>query len=68
MSWLAGTHSASTRRSGIVTVLDIGSSKICCIIGRLKPGELFQYAVEWGSGRTREIHSISKPGQGSRVA
>ena len=36
--------------------------------GRLTRGELFQYAVKWGSGRTREIHSFSKPGQGSRVA
>jgi hypothetical protein len=36
--------------------------------GRLKHGELFQYAAKWGSGRTREIHSFSKPGQGSRVA
>ena len=36
--------------------------------GRLKHGELFQYAAKWGSGRTREIHSFFKPGQGSRVA
>ena len=36
--------------------------------GRLTHGELFQYAAKWGSGRTREIHSFSKPGQGSRVA
>ncbi len=28
-----------TRRSVIVSVLDVGSSKICCVIARLTPGE-----------------------------
>src|SRR5688500_8600882 len=28
-----------TRRSATVSVLDVGSSKICCMIGRLRPGE-----------------------------
>ena len=37
MSWLGGQKDTSQRRSGIVTVLDVGSSKVCCIIGRLLP-------------------------------
>ena len=36
MSWL-GSGKDGTRRSGIITVLDVGSSKVCCIIARLKP-------------------------------
>jgi len=38
MRWLGGDKNASVR-SGIVTVLDVGSSKICCIIARLLPCE-----------------------------
>ena len=30
-------RSASPRRSGVVTVLDVGSSKVCCMVARLKP-------------------------------
>lgn len=36
MSWLPGQKEGAAR-SGIVTVLDVGSSKICCVIARLKP-------------------------------
>ncbi|APH72765.1 cell division protein FtsA [Aquibium oceanicum] len=54
MNWLSGSHSAATRRSGIVTVLDIGSSKICCIIGKLKPGE----GSELIRGRTHQVRVI----------
>src|SRR5690606_17026468 len=39
MSWLLGDSSSPQRRSGIITVLDIGSSKVCCIIARLLPNE-----------------------------
>ncbi|MBL8582024.1 MAG: cell division protein FtsA [Rhizobiaceae bacterium] len=37
MNLLGGQVEASQRRSGIVTVLDIGSSKVCCVIAKLKP-------------------------------
>ena len=37
MSWLGGKGDAAARRTGIVTVLDVGSSKVCCIVARLKP-------------------------------
>lgn len=37
MSWLGGGD--SSRRSGILTVLDVGSSKVSCIVARLKPRE-----------------------------
>lgn len=37
MSWLGGQKDGAPQRSGIVTALDIGSSKICCIVARLKP-------------------------------
>ena len=39
MSWLGGQKDGSARRSGVVTVLDVGSSKVCCVIARLKPRE-----------------------------
>ncbi|HMB48946.1 MAG TPA: cell division protein FtsA [Afifellaceae bacterium] len=38
------------KRSAIVTVLDIGSTKVCCIIARLKPRE--------GEALRRRSHSI----------
>ncbi|TKB88092.1 MAG: cell division protein FtsA, partial [Mesorhizobium sp.] len=37
MSWLGGNNDASSRRSGILTVLDVGSSKVCCVVAKLKP-------------------------------
>ena len=37
MSWLGGQD--DTRRSGILTVLDVGSSKVCCVVAKLKPRE-----------------------------
>jgi cell division protein FtsA len=39
MSWLGTQKDSSARRSGIVTVLDVGSSKVCCVIAKLKPRE-----------------------------
>lgn len=39
MSWLSGQAQNGSARSGIVTVLDVGSSKVCCIIARLMPSE-----------------------------
>ncbi|WP_292168792.1 cell division FtsA domain-containing protein, partial [Mesorhizobium sp.] len=37
MSWLGGNSDASSRRSGTLTVLDVGSSKVCCVVAKLKP-------------------------------
>ncbi len=54
MSWLSGNSAVSARRSGIVTVLDIGSSKICCIIGKLRPCE----GSELIRGRTHQVRVI----------
>ncbi|MCC5779356.1 cell division protein FtsA [Nitratireductor sp. B36] len=39
MSWLSDPKKGAARRSGIITVLDVGSSKVCCIIARLMPAE-----------------------------
>ncbi|MCC2688642.1 MAG: ftsA [Rhizobiaceae bacterium] len=39
MSWLGGQKHNPAARSGVVTVLDVGSSKVCCVIARLKPRE-----------------------------
>jgi len=39
MSWLVPNKSSGAPKSGVITVLDIGSSKVCCIIARLKPRE-----------------------------
>lgn len=52
----------SSRRSTIVSVLDIGSSKICCLVGRLTPalpGEVLR-------GRTHSIEIIGIGHQRSR--
>ena len=38
MSWFLGRRD-TTQRSGIITVLDVGSSKVCCIIAKLLPSE-----------------------------
>ncbi len=39
MSWLSDPKKNAARRSGIITVLDVGSSKVCCIIAKLMPAE-----------------------------
>ena len=39
MSWLVPSKSNGAPKSGVVTVLDVGSSKVCCIIARVKPRE-----------------------------
>jgi cell division protein FtsA len=38
MSWLRG-QSDTAHRSGTLTVLDVGSSKVCCVVAKLKPCE-----------------------------
>jgi cell division protein FtsA len=53
MSWL-GAQSTDIPRSGIVTVLDVGSSKVCCMIAKLKPSEGSQLL----KGRTHQIRVI----------
>jgi cell division protein FtsA len=53
MSWLGG-HGDSAHRSGTLTVLDVGSSKVCCVVAKLKPcedGKLLR-------GRSHRIHVI----------
>ena len=39
MNWLGSHGDASARRSGVLTVLDVGSSKVCCVVAKLKPCE-----------------------------
>lgn len=39
MIWRVGSNGDAGRRSGILTVLDVGSSKVCCIVAKLKPRE-----------------------------
>ena len=62
MSWLGAHKNGAARRSGVVTVLDIGSSKVCCMIARLKPledGQLLR-------GRTHQAQVIGIGHQRSR--
>lgn len=54
MSWMVGQKDAAAGRSGVVTVLDIGSTKVCCVIGRLKPCE----ESERLPGRTHKVKVI----------
>ncbi|QDC00051.1 MULTISPECIES: cell division protein FtsA [Phyllobacteriaceae] len=37
MNWLGSHGDAAARRSGVLTVLDVGSSKVCCVVAQLKP-------------------------------
>ena len=53
MSWL-GVQSNDSLRSGIVTVLDVGSNRVCCMIAKLKPREGSQLL----KGRTHQIRVI----------
>ncbi len=39
MNWRGGQKDLPAGRSGIVSVLDVGSSKICCVVAKLKPQE-----------------------------
>lgn len=54
MSWLGGQKDSAAGRSGIVTVLDVGSTKVCCVIGQLKPCE----ESERLPGRTHKVRVI----------
>ena len=62
MSWLGGRKETAGRRSGIVTALDIGSSKICCVIARLQPCQDSRLLP----GRTHQIQVIGIGHQKSR--
>ena len=62
MSWLGRQKNGPARRSGVVTILDVGSSKVCCMIARLKPvgeGQLLR-------GRTHQAQVIGIGHQKSR--
>lgn len=54
MSWLGGNIDKSAGRSGVVTVLDVGSTKVCCVIGKLKPCEESEHLP----GRTHQVKVI----------
>ncbi|MDH6232479.1 cell division protein FtsA [Mesorhizobium soli] len=54
MSLLGGRKDNSSRRSGIITVLDVGSSKVCCIVAKLKPAAESQLL----KGRTHQAKVI----------
>lgn len=62
MSWLGGSNKSAVRRSGVITVLDIGSSKVCCIVAKLKPQE----ESEILRGRTHRAQVIGIGHQKSR--
>ena len=54
MSWIGAQKDNSSRRSGVITVLDVGSSKVCCVIARLRPREESQIL----RARTHEVQVI----------
>jgi cell division protein FtsA len=62
MSWLGVGKETGVRRSGVVTVLDMGSSKVCCIVGRLDPCEDSRLLP----GRTHQIRVLGIGHQKSR--
>jgi cell division protein FtsA len=62
MSWLGLSKDAGPRRSGVVTVLDVGSSKVCCVVARLDPCEDSRLLP----GRTHQIRVLGIGHQKSR--
>ncbi len=54
MTWLGSGSKRPEGGSGIVTVLDVGSSKVCCIIAGLRPGG----SSDLLRGRTHRIQVI----------
>jgi cell division protein FtsA len=54
MSWLGGPKDGDQHKAGVVSVLDVGSSKICCVVAQLKPCEPSQLL----RGRTHKIKVI----------
>ncbi len=62
MSWLGARKEGTGRRSGVITVLDVGSSKICCVIARLLPCEDSRLLP----GRTHQIQVLGIGHQKSR--
>jgi cell division protein FtsA len=54
VNWLRD-KGENPNRSGIVTVLDVGSSKVCCIIARLKPAEGGSHQLRNRTHRTQVI-------------
>lgn len=54
MNWLPSSHDPLQRRSGVVTVLDVGSSKVCCVIAKLKPRD----EADILRGRTHDVRVI----------
>jgi len=54
MSWVGHRTGSASKQSGIITVLDVGSSKVCCIVAKLKPREPTQILRT----RTHEIQVI----------
>lgn len=59
--WLPRSNGLSAGRSAVVAVLDVGSIKITCVVGRLKPQNVGQ------EGNTR-THSIEVLGVGHQRA
>ena len=62
MSWLGASAKQTGKRSGLVTVLDVGSSKVCCVVAKLRPQEESQIL----KGRTHRAQVIGIGHQKSR--
>lgn len=54
MSFITNLNGSATRKTRLLTVLDIGSSKIVCIIARLRPLEQAEYL----HGRTHSMEVL----------
>ncbi len=61
MNWLSARETGP-RRAGVVTVLDVGSSKVCCIVARLEPCEDSRMLP----GRTHQVRVLGIGHQKSR--
>ncbi|MBX3568438.1 MAG: cell division protein FtsA [Rhizobiaceae bacterium] len=54
MSWLGKQNASGAGRAGIITVLDVGSTKVCCVVAQLRPAESSQQL----RGRTHKAKVI----------
>ncbi|RUM99782.1 cell division protein FtsA [Pseudaminobacter arsenicus] len=61
---LLGVKDNLSRRSGIVTVLDVGSSKVCCVVAKLQPSGEDSHLLRGRTHRAKVIGIGHQKSQG----
>lgn len=61
---LLGVKDSLSRRSGIITVLDVGSSKVCCVVAKLQPSAEESHLLRGRTHRAKVIGIGHQKSQG----